>query len=796
MRKLSKLILLLALAVLCGAVCSCIAVVPSDDGDPNTHRVMLTVSEGITVTSQNPVEVATGEDATFTVTFENGYVFESISNNATFDTQSNTVTVKGVTAKTSVSLVAKNVGYDTSVVYRFYGYFASVEWDKADPPHDSRVHPGMSITVTAGDTQRVFVGWSFKGHGIDIVSTDRVFTFTVTPELADSRGVIVIYSCYSDGNILYYDANGGEINTETKNYQGNDNATVTDEGDGVLKVTLSKELVEYQTTASAFYNDGTFYREGYVLKEYNTKPDGTGEAYAPGDKVNQIALNGENVTLYCIWEEASADDLWGFSEYTYPDNYKYLGKHGFLSSGIVIQSYAGAEQTVVVPEEIDGIPVIGIDTGAFDGITRMKELILPRTIQFIRDGAFVGCTSLKKLVYPTGIVEASDDIMDAQTKASLKTLFTYHNVAPVYANGEPGSFSVKLSRLMTTQTQNRLIILGGSSVYQGISSRFLEKLFGYEYCIINFGTTRTLTIMLYLDAVDYYTKEGDMVIMSPENHARAMGDTSFVANSYDDAEGMYPSLMRHLDIRNFSGVFSSLSQFNLNRASRGATRYEEICKLGGSDAYGDDISDNTRRSLLRNQSGCIAYTDTYVVTFNERIKSSKDAKWDDASAQEASRDWKDKSNETWCSFNDPIYANQVNRMISEVKATGASFYFAFAPVDGTGVEGSTWGVIPECKADPDNWLAAYDKLITDTYDVDGLIGKSSDYIYHHNYFYDNIYHLNNWGRAIRTYQLYLDLCDVLGIVNKVGATSKGTDFAGCKFESDITNPTYTVDWLK
>ena len=115
MRKLSKLILLLALAVLCGAVCSCIAVVPSDDGDPNTHRVMLTVSEGITVTSQNPVEVATGEDATFTVTFENGYVFESISNNATFDTQSNTVTVKGVTAKTSVSLVAKNVGYDVTI---------------------------------------------------------------------------------------------------------------------------------------------------------------------------------------------------------------------------------------------------------------------------------------------------------------------------------------------------------------------------------------------------------------------------------------------------------------------------------------------------------------------------------------------------------------------------------------------------------------------------------------------------------------------------------------------------------
>ena len=297
-----------------------------------------------------------------------------------------------------------------------------------------------------------------------------------------------------------------------------------------------------------------------------------------------------------------------------------------------------------------------------------------------------------------------------------------------------------------------------------------------------------------------------MVIISPENHIRAIGDTSFVQNTYDDSEGMYPSLMRYLDISKYTGVFSSLASFNKTRASRDATRYEDICKLGvsekhpygESDKYGDDLSKYEERSLYRNQSGCTVYTDTYVITFNERVKSTQDSVWYDEDAQTASRDWRDPDNVTWCSFNDPKYADQTNRMIAEIKATGASVYFAFAPVDGTGVEGSTWGVIPEVKANPTSWLAAYDKLITDTFNVDGNIGKSSSYIYHHNYFYDNAYHLNNWGRTLRTYQFYRDLCPILGIKNPCAATARGTDFRGCLFEKDTTglNPRYTVDWLK
>ena len=787
MKKYLKLLLLLLVFVLCALTCACVTVTPGDDDDPNTCRVMLSVSEGCTVTSENPVYVQKGEDATFTVSFDNGYVYESITG-GTFDTQTNTVTVKNVTKKTSVSLVAKDTGYDTSVFYRFYCYFASVEWDKADPPHDSRVNPGMSITVTAGDTQRIFVGWSFTGHGVDVVSTDRVFTFTVTPELVDSRGVIVIYSCYSEGNVLYYDSNGGNINTETQNAVGNANSTVTDMGDGRLKVTLAKELVEYQTAASAFYNDGTFYREGYVLKEYNTKPDGTGISYAPGDKVNQIDREGEDFTLYCIWEEASADDLWSFSEYTYPEDTEYLGKHGFLSSGIVIHSYAGAEKTVVVPEEIDGKPVIGIESGAFENITRMKELILPRTIQFIRDGAFVGCTSLTKLVYPTGIVEASDEIMDAETKASLKTLFTYHNLPPVYADSDPGGFSVKLSRLMTTQTQNRLIILGGSSVYQGISSRFLERLFEYDYCIINFGTTRTTHGALYLEAIAPYLHEGDIVVYAPENSIYMMGDNHLYWKTIRDME-MMGNLYKNVDISKYENVFSAFSSYARDYIyRRSAQAYEDVVKQSAKiSKYGDE-SKYDKASYVNSRK----YIDAYAITFNNLTKSIVEFggdKWDGANVDYAAEnDYQNPENPSWVNFTEEQYVALLNHAIDTVLSTGASATFGFCPVDEDSI----------AYASANNYtLASYQTLIGRTYHFDDVIGQPTKYVYAHEYFYDCAFHLNDYGRAIHTYQLYLDLCSYLNIPkNQITAYDvHNVNMPGCIFETTLQQG-YTHEFRK
>ena len=93
----------------------------------------------------------------------------------------------------------------------------------------------------------------------------------------------------------------------------------------------------------------------------------------------------------------------------------------------VITGGAGTED-LVIPAQVEGVPVRGIDRGAFsgnrilktltvepgvrsigmnafDGCTGLTEVILPQSVTFIDKEAFRGCESLKKITMP-GILEA------------------------------------------------------------------------------------------------------------------------------------------------------------------------------------------------------------------------------------------------------------------------------------------------------------------------------------------------------------------------------------------------------
>jgi hypothetical protein len=76
------------------------------------------------------------------------------------------------------------------------------------------------------------------------------------------------------------------------------------------------------------------------------------------------------------------------------------------------------------------------------------------------------------------------------------------------------------------------------------------------------------------------------------------------------------------------------------------------------------------------------------------------------------------------------------------------------------------------------------------------MGSAVDYVYNHKYFYDCAFHVNDYGRAYRTYGLYLDIAEAIGLEAPNGFLSKGTDFDGCLFEegSDGT-PLVGVDFL-
>jgi hypothetical protein len=111
--------------------------------------------------------------------------------------------------------------------------------------------------------------------------------------------------------------------------------------------------------------------------------------------------------------------------------------------------------------------------------------------------------------------------------------------------------------------------------------------------------------------------------------------------------------------------------------------------------------------------------------------------------------------------------------IGKARESGAAVYFGFAPADATALVEAARNT---------EWLLAYDKLITDLYDLDGTLGSCIDYVYDHKYAYDCAFHVNDYGRTYRTYMLYADICEAIGITDINGIYDKGLDFEGCLFE--------------
>ena len=93
-------------------------------------------------------------------------------------------------------------------------------------------------------------------------------------------------------------------------------------------------------------------------------------------------------------------------------------------------------------------------------------------------------------------------------------------------------------------------------------------------------------------------------------------------------------------------------------------------------------------------------------------------------------------------------------------------------------------------------LKEYDQLISDTYDFDGLVGTSANYVFAHQYFFDCAFHTNYYGKVLRSYRLYADLAKILGIEDVIGMTDYGTSFDNCLFESTPDGlPKYKVSFI-
>lgn len=63
-----------------------------------------------------------------------------------------------------------------------------------------------------------------------------------------------------------------------------------------------------------------------------------------------------------------------------------------------IVKYTGTDAKVAIPERIDGLPVVAIQAGAFDGCHGITAVTIPATVTSIHDHAFHGCPALTSIL--------------------------------------------------------------------------------------------------------------------------------------------------------------------------------------------------------------------------------------------------------------------------------------------------------------------------------------------------------------------------------------------------------------
>ena len=770
MKKLFGIFLCLAISIMLVACGGTEEGGPSNEGE---HTVTLIATEGITVTSDNPVKVSDGGTATFKVSCANNIAVQSASHGI-YDYATGTLRITGVTDDLRVELIGEKVSFDTSKVYE-YSFFGTGQ-DSSDRISGG-ITLGVRISVKAGLANRSFVGWSIGGsveYGGSIVSTEREYTFVASPDHL-VNGKITLYANYSDANVYYIHPNGGTVNGGTPNMT-NSYYTIEPTTDNSLKVSLNKEYYEFTECASTFYDDGTFTRTGYVLVEYNTKPDGTGEGYSLGSK---FPLPLDTSTLYCIWspDTSHADFEYEDINIPLPTGTNAAKAPHWVEDGVIITAYKGDESTVTIPETLGGKTVIAIASGAFEN-KKMSTLVLNRRIISIDDGAFVSCKSLDKIYYPDGIYYIENDAFDEDSWSGVKSLYVNATIAPRYAWSLEGAYAVKFTRLLTNSDKERIVIISGSSSFQGLSAAYLEALLDGRYCVVNFGTTRTTQGYMFLEAMGALTDEDDILLFAPENSAYMMGEPRLYWKTLRDLEGMY-NIFRHIDISGYTNVLGAFSEFNkgsepdayeTNRGPRYTLdpgKYEDIVKVSNINEYGEYLVADRAGYVLPDNK----YQDVYKITLNNRFKSIKEGSYLKSDPNE---DY--YTSEKWCDITDPYYKDNMNRAIVAAKAGGAKVYFTFCPVDGAKLS-------DEVTSGGEEWLAAYEKMIEDNYQFDGILGSVGTYIYNHKYFYNNAFHLNDYGRTYRTYDMYRDLATLLGKSYVKGILAVGTDFEGCLFES-------------
>lgn len=387
---------------------------------------------------------------------------------------------------------------------------------------------GTEITVSPSEGfEEDFLCWTVGAplaEGGTRVSFDGSYRFT----LSETTNLFGNYS--TDGAPVLYHLNGG---------------TVAATGATFYSTTFSSP---FHPCYNAVADVGTFIRPGYTLLEYNTALDGTGTAVNPGGKV-AIPECGI-LDLYAVWGKWSAA-----ANFTYK-NEENEGK-------VTITGYLADETMLVIPAELNGLPVVAIAEGAFTG-KNFVTLSVPSSVTTIEIRAFTNCKSFDVLYLCDNISYINNDSF---YNCRRFTTFCYNAAIPPRQTGTGECAHSHKFDLLMTETGNSIVVVSGSSSLNGLNSPLLEQLLaeeGYDYHVINYGTNQGTNGVLYLEVASHFLEEGDILIDAPEYNGIQYGNTKLAYKLFRSNE-LCCNIFRYVDMSHYTNLFGAIYEYNTTK---------------------------------------------------------------------------------------------------------------------------------------------------------------------------------------------------------------------------------------
>ena len=423
----------------------------------NDCTVSLITDSHCQAVSDSIIKVERGNNAVFTLSFDDGYAFGE-SSYGSFEAGSNNLTVQNVQFSLNVYVTAYQDGdYKITILNDESKGDVVLNPVKAGYDLGDVVH----VSVTPKNDNR-FLCYSYSKYyrgdygddGGNILSFDQDFAITIS----GNEQIAVNYFSDKSEYFIDYDLNGGET-------LGHNTVIPTD-----CFVSSKPDYGNFSTFNIASYA----HREGFVFYGLNTKKDGTGIAIGSGSRVSLDMFDEHGkLTLFAMWKKETSEKDFDFK--ILEDN------------TVAITSFIGDKniEELVIPELIAGLPVSTLCEGAFLNLDQLESIFLSTNVKCVEPNAFSGLSLLKKLYIFSDMTQISDESFNSET---LESVFINKNSTAKTWDSAWRNLSGKCDKVASFDHNTPTVyFVGHSIIYQNHDlTPFIDK-YGDKYRFYIFG---------------------------------------------------------------------------------------------------------------------------------------------------------------------------------------------------------------------------------------------------------------------------------------------------------------------